>query len=548
VLTELVAAAGDQHIRVVAKSGLLRRPMRLSGRASPKSAESLVAVSVSRRSRSAARLSGMSMLHRITVDQLHERRWELLAVTSVGAFMSPLDGNIVAVALPAMGRGLAMSVGPLIWVQAAYLLAMAVLLIPLGRLADHRGRVRYYLLGIVVFTVGSMLAGVSMNGGWLIGSRVVQGAGAALLSATSAAIVTAVFPPQERGRALGINVMAVYLGLSIGPPLGGLLVEIFGWRSVFFVNLPIGLVVLIWGWLLMPRHERSAGAVPRSDVGGAALLGAFLIGLLMPLTFAPEWGWAAPQSIVLLGLAGASLVGFVVRELRVADPVLDLDLVLQNRLFAAANVAALLNYMALYAITYLTSIYLQQVSGRSAGLTGLLLLIQPLIMAVLSPFAGRLSDRVGSRVLTSGGMVAVAVGMTILATLRATSGLGHVLVALTVVGLGMAAFSAPNTSAIMGSVRSDQLGVASGFLGTMRVTGMALSLAVLGGIAAGRLGSLGTDLLMSHGHGAQAAILAARAAREYAVGYRYAMITGAALALVGAAVSLTRGARAEEQA
>ena len=483
----------------------------------------------------------MPLLSRITAEDAHRRRWELLALTSIGAFMAPLDGSIVSVALPVMSPDLHLSFAASMWVQAAYLLATAVLLIPLGRLADQHGRVRFYLIGIAVFTAGSLLAALSMNGAWLIVSRVVQGGGAALMVATSAAIVTAVFPPQERGRALGINVMAVYIGLSVGPPLGGILADSFGWRSIFFINLPIGLVVLVWGWMMLPRSERVQNA-PRVDFAGAALLGAFLISLLVPLTFAPSWGWAAPLTLGLLALAVAALTGFVIVERRVDSPVLDLDLLVHNRLFAAANTAALLNYMALYAIGLLTAIFLEIVQGRSAAVTGWLMLSQPLLMAVLSPYAGRLSDRVGSRVLATGGMVTVAVGMVLLAAMPATASVWQVAMDLAVVGLGMAAFSAPNTSAIMGSVRRDQLSVASAFLGTMRTAGMALSVALLGGIAASQLGRLGGRLLFTHGHGAGAASLAAQAVNGYAQGYRYAMITGAVLALIGAAVSLTRGA------
>ena len=182
----------------------------------------------------------MSLVKRITPEDAYRRRWQLLALTSIGAFMAPLDGSIVAVALPSMGKDLHLTFTAAIWVQAAYLLTTAVLLIPVGRLADEYGRVRFYLLGIAVFTLGSLLAALSMNGAWLIGSRIVQGAGSALMFATAAAIVTAVFPPKERGRALGINVMAVYLGLSLGPPLGGLLVDTLGWRSIFLITCPSG--------------------------------------------------------------------------------------------------------------------------------------------------------------------------------------------------------------------------------------------------------------------------------------------------------------------
>ncbi len=378
--------------------------------------------------------------------------------------MAPLDGSIVAVALPSMGKDLHLTFTAAIWVQAAYLLTTAVLLIPVGRLADEYGRVRFYLLGIAVFSLGSLLAALSMNGAWLIGSRIVQGVGSALMFATAAAIVTAVFPPSERGRALGINVMAVYLGLSLGPPLGGFLVDLLGWRSIFLINLPIGLVALLWGLFLLPRSERLDDA-PRVDYAGAALLGIFLISLLVPLTFATEWGWAAPGSLGLLLLSVAALVGFVVVERRVKAPILDLDLLTHNRLFVAANLAALLNYMALYAVSVLTAIHLEIVQGMSASATGLLILSQPLIMAVLSPFSGRLSDRIGSRVLTTGGMVAIAVGMVLLASMPEQAPVWQVAAYLGLVGLGMASFSAPNSSAIMGSVRRDQLSVASAFMG-----------------------------------------------------------------------------------
>ena len=482
----------------------------------------------------------MPSLTRITLDELHERRWELLALTSVGAFMGPLDGSIVSVALPAMSAELDLTFSASMWVQAAYLLTSATLLIPLGRLADHRGRVRFYLAGLVIFTIGSLLAAVSMSGAWLIGGRVVQGAGAALLASTSAAIVTSVFPPEERGRALGINVMAVYIGLSVGPPLGGFLVDTLGWRWIFFVNIPIGLLVLTWGWLMLPRHERP-GQAPRVDIAGAALLGAFLICLLVPLTFAPQWGWESTLVIVLLAAAGVALVAFVVVELRVSDPVLDLDLLVHNRLFAAANLAALLNYMALYAISILTAIFLQVVQGRSASFTGWLMLSAPVMQAVLSPLSGRLSDRIGSRVLTTTGMLLTAGGMVLLGTMPDDAGIFRVVVSLAVVGVGLASFSAPNASAVMGSVRRDQLGLASAFLSTMRTTGMSLSVALLGGIAASQLGALGGRLLFTHGHAAGVAGVGAAAVNGYADGYALAMLTGAAFALAGAAVSLTRG-------
>lgn len=480
----------------------------------------------------------MALIKRITAEDMHRRRWQVLALTSVGAFMWPLDGSIVNVALATIGEELHLSVTAAVWVSAAFLLTTAVLLIPAGRVADQHGRMRFYLVGIAVFTLASLLCAVSMNGTWLIVSRIVQASGAAFMGATSVAIVSAVFPSNERGRALGINVMAVYIGLTVGGPLGGFIVDAVGWRWIFLINLPVGAVVLVWGWFMLPRGEGAVGA-RRLDITGSVLLGAFLVCTLVPLTFFPVWGWTSPRTVGLLIAAAVAFVAFVTVERRVEAPILDLDLILKNRLFAAANVAALLNYMALYGISLLTAWFLQLVQYRSASLTGLLLLSMPLLMAILSPLSGRLSDRIGSRVLATGGMVAISGGMVLLALTTAATPLWHVAGCLGIVGLGMAAFSAPNTSAVMGSVRRDQLSQASGFQGTMRTSGQALSVALLGGIATSQLGALGGKLLFVHGRGGTA--LGAYAADAFAQGYRYAMLTGAALALAGALISLTRG-------
>jgi EmrB/QacA subfamily drug resistance transporter len=463
-----------------------------------------------------------------------QHRWALLGLTCVGAFMAPLDGSIVAVALPAMGPALHLSFAASLWVQAAYLLAMAVLLIPLGRLADQGDRLRYYLAGIAVFTLGSLCAALSRDATFLVLSRVLQGAGGALLTATATAIVAASFPPEERGRAVGINVMAVYLGLSVGPPLGGLLVDHLGWPWIFLVNLPVGVGAFAWGCtLLRPRRART-GQRTAADLPGALLLGTLLVCLVVPLTFSTEWGWRAPAIWVLLALVPAAFTAFLRVEARSAAPLVDLDLLRHNRLFAAANLAALLNYCALYAISVLTAVQLELVAGHPARITGWIMLAQPLMQASLSPLSGRLSDRIGSRTLATAGMVIVAAGMVILALIADAGGIVPMVGALALVGLGMAAFSAPNTSAIMGSVARPQLSVASAFLGTMRVTGQALSVALLGSIAAARLGPGGWDRLLAMDG-------APGVAGAFSWGYRAAMLTGASLALLGAWASMARG-------
>ncbi|HEX9081168.1 MAG TPA: MFS transporter, partial [Holophagaceae bacterium] len=384
----------------------------------------------------------------------------------------------------------------------------------------------------------SLVAALSVNGASLIAARVVQGLGGAFMFATSAALVTSAFPAGERGKALGLNVMATYLGLSVGPPLGGFLVDRFGWPWIFLVNLPIGILVLVWGGRILPRMAPpppppKAGKMAPLDGFGAALLAVALMALLVPLTFAETWGWRAPGTWSLLGVAGLAMGAFLHRERRADQPLVDLGLLRRNRLFAAANLAALLNYMALYAIAILTAIELQLVQGRSARTAGWIMLSQPAMQAVLSPWAGRLSDRLGSRLLSTTGMLLTALGMTLLALLGRRPEVVPILGALALVGMGLAAFSSPNTSAIMGSVGADQLSMASAFLSAMRVLGQALSVAILGGIAASHLGPGGWRAMLRTGGPPEAA-------QAFAQGYATAMATGAALALLGAWASLVR--------
>ncbi len=465
-------------------------------------------------------------------SELQRRRWWVLAVVSVGTFMVPLDASIVAVALPAMGPPLHLSFTEALWIQAAYLLVTSVLLIPAGRLADSLGLIRFYLLGTVVFGLASAGAALAPDGTLLIVARGIQGIGGAFIFATSAAVVTAVFPPELRGRAFGLNIMATYIGLTLGPLVGGVIVSHASWRWIFAINVPIAILTLVGGWGLV-RAEGKAGRVTdrsRFDLPGTALLAATLVALFLPLTFSPFWGWTSARTIGLLVLAAVFLVGFVLVEDRVRDPLLDLDLIRKNRVFAAANSATFTDYIAIFGCATLTAIFLEVVQGRSAQQAGLILLAQPVMMAILSPFTGRLSDRVGSRLPASAGMVLVAAGVLQLALLP--SSMGRVLVALGTIGVGMALFSAPNVSAVMGSVQRSQLSVASSFLSMMRFAGQGVSIALLGAIAASRLGPEGGRIILL---GETTSLANADA---FASGFRVAMFVAAAFAVVAAALSL----------
>lgn len=473
------------------------------------------------------------------LDALRARRWRVLAVTGMGAFLGPLDVTVVALALPAIGRDLGLSLSGAIWIQAGYLLTYALALIPAGRLSDQLGRLRVWRVGILVFAVSSLMSALAADDAWLLSWRAVQGFGGAMLAATSTALVTAVFPPSERGKALGLNIMALYLGLSLGPLIGGLLVESVGWRWIFLVNLPVAAAALA-GSLGLSEGRPVAGR-PRLDPIGTLLLGAGLSSAMIGLTFGPIWGWGSSRVVGMIVAGLALLAGFLVAETRVTAPLLDLSMFRRSRLFALGNLAALLNYAAMFGVIALTAVLLEVVGGHPPAEAGLIMVAQPAIMVALSPVAGRLSDRIGSRALASGGMVLVAAGLGILATMPPDVPVPLVVTGLAVTGLGMAAFSSPNTSAVMGAAERSRLGVAAAVLAMMRTLGQTLSLAVLGTLAAAPLGAAGARALFT----GDASGLSEAAG--YLDGYRLAMLVGAAIALVGAGLSLGRGPVARDR-
>ena len=338
--------------------------------------------------------------------------------------------------------------------------------------------------------------------------------------------------------------MAATIGLTLGPPLGGLIVTHLGWRWIFLVNAPVAAATLIAGWDLLgaERRDRTSerartGVVrgsSRIDAFGAALLGAMLAALFVPLIFSPLWGWINGWTIGLLAVAVALGGVFIVTEGRVRDPALDLGLFRRNRVFAGANAASVLYHAATYGVTIFTAVFLEVVQGHSAQRAGLILLTQPAIMTLFTPLAGRLSDRLGSHGLAATGMTLMAAGTTQLAFVSSSTPLGQVLAALATLGLGMALFSAPNLSAVMGSVDRSQLGIASGVFATMRFCGQGISIAMLGAIAASKLGPAGGRVILL---GARAGVGSAEA---FAAGYRLAMFVGTGLAIAGALTSLVR--------
>jgi MFS family permease len=479
--------------------------------------------------------------------ELSRHRWQVLILSSIGLFMGTILATVVAVALPRhLAPDLHLTYSQALWVQAIYPLTMAICLIPVGRLAQKAGLLRFCLLGVAVFGAFSIACGLSFSGPFLVAMRCLQATGGAIMSATSTALVTSVFPPHERGRGLGFNAMAGYLGLTIGPPLGGLIVSHVSWRWIFFVNIPLVLLMLVWGssFLGAERRDRAAAGQTtafrggaRLDLTGTLLLGLALSSLMVPLISVPFWGWSSPLTLGLLGGFVVLMAAFVLVEQRVHDPVLSLDLVSKNRVFAASTVAALLNYASIYGVTTLTAVFLEIVEGYSGQRAGLVLLASPVFMVGLSPVFGHLSDRVGQRIPTTGGMLLTVAGTMQLGLLPSPAPLWRIILGLCFVGLGMAAFSSPNISSVMGSVKRTELSLASGFLGTMRCAGQGLSVGLLGAIAASSLGPVGGRVIFL-GEKASTA-----AAESYSSGYRTAMLVAAGLAFGGALVCTVRGPR-----
>ena len=459
------------------------------------------------------------------ISRESDQKWLVLLAIGVGSFMSALDGSVGNTVLPLIRVAFGSSVAEIEWVVAIYLLVVSGLLLTFGRLGDIRGQRAVYLAGFAVFTLGSGLCALSPGAGALIAARGAQALGAAMLFANAPAILTKTFPPRERGRALGLQATMTYLGLTVGPSLGGWLAGRFGWQAIFTINLPVGALAFALSARAIPADPPPARA-ERFDLAGALSFLAGLISMLLALNLGHAWGWGSPGILALLGAAVVLLGAFIAIERRAAQPMLDLAL-FRRRLFAAATATAFLNYICIYSVVFLMPFYLIQGRGLTPAQAGLLLTAQPLVMAVAAPLSGALSDRIGSRLLSSLGMGILSIGLVLLATLEPGTPLPQVALRLTVVGLGTGIFISPNTSALMGAAPRARQGIASGVLATARNVGMVTGVGIAGAVF--------TTVL-------------ARAGAEEGLysGVRLAFLLAAGVAALGALVSTTRGRAAED--
>lgn len=398
----------------------------------------------------------------------------ILLIATLASFLTPFIGTSINIALPTIASELAVNAILLSWITTAFFLTSAMFAVPFGRIADIYGMKKIFTYGIIILTISSLLAAISPSAELLIIARVIQGVGSAMIFVTGIAIITSVFPPKERGKAIGVNISAVYIGLVMGPVLGGFLTEYMGWRSIFYLIVPLGLLVIGLIFWKMKGYEWAECKDEKMDYWGSLLY--ILMLALILIGFSNITG---PFGMLMVVLGVMGFISFIIMELRVDDPVLEVRLFLKNRKFAFSNLATLISYMGLFSVGFLLSLYLQFIKGFEPNIAGLILVVQTFFMVIISPIAGRLSDKFDAGKLASIGMAMITIGLLIFALITDETSIYTIIVGLAILGIGVGIFSAPNTHAIMGSVERKYFGVASATVSTMRLLGQTLGMGMI---------------------------------------------------------------------
>jgi EmrB/QacA subfamily drug resistance transporter len=396
----------------------------------------------------------------------------ILCATTLSSFITPFMGSSVNIALPVMAQDLSMTALTLSWVASSFILAAAITLVPLGRLADIHGRKKFFFYGAVIFTLASFLCIWSPTSTFLILVRVIQGVGGAMIFSTGTAILVSAYPLQERGRILGINIAAVYVGLTIGPFIGGLLTEQLGWRYIFLFTSLLG-IILILLIVFMNKEEWKGADGEGFDVIGSLLYAVALFSIMYGFSLLPA---LRAGGLIVFGVIG--LVFFIRQQLKIPYPLLNIYLFRDNKVFAFSNLAALINYCATFAVTFLLSLYLQHIKALSPLQAGIILIAEPVVQALFSPLAGRLSDRFEPRIIASIGMSLNVLGLVPLMFIHSGTSIHYIVLCLIVLGLGFALFSSPNVNATMSAVENKYYGIASATLATMRLVGQMFSMGI----------------------------------------------------------------------
>src|SRR6266508_3337235 len=449
------------------------------------------------------------------------RKWWTLGAVAFGLFMIMLDNTIVNVALPAIQRDLHIGISELEWVFNGYALTFGVLMLTGGKLADLLGRRRIFIVGLVVFTAASLACGLASSAGFLIGARVAQGVGSALMNPATLSIITATFPPRQRGMAIGIWAGTSAMALAIGPLVGGLITQYIDWSWIFFINVPVGILGIVVARLVIDE-SRDTSHEQRLDLPGLVTSAVGLFGLTYGLIETNDHAWGSARVLTLFAIAVVALTTFVLLELHQRLPMLDLSL-FRDPGFSGANTVMFLIGLAMFGIFFYNSLFLQRVLGYGAIKTGATFLPMTVLIMLVAPVAGKLSDRIGPRWLMGAGMTFLTGSLLLFGTLDAQSSWWAILPGLLVGGVGMAVTMAPTTAAAMASVPVDKAGVGSAVINSMRQVGGSLGIAVMGALVATTVSVTPFD---------------PRYATEFVPGYHRALHVGAAILLVGAAIAV----------
>jgi EmrB/QacA subfamily drug resistance transporter len=469
--------------------------------------------------------------------RLHRRfeyKWIALSVTTLGAMMAAIDSTIVILGLPSMMVELHAGLIEMVWVIIGYLLVSTVFLLTFGRIADMLGRVRLYNLGFVVFTFGSLLCGLARHATGLIVFRLVQGSGAAMMMVNSMAILTEVFPPNERGRALGINGITWAAGGIIGPVLGGFILSIASWRWIFFINIPIGIIGALWGFVAL--REMGERRAEKFDGTGAAIFSVGLLALLLALTSGIQYRFTSAPILGLFAVFAVATVAFLFRERHAEFPTLDLSL-FRDRVYNFSVLSATIQSLALFSVNFMIVFYLQGVRGYDPLKAALLLIPMPLMSSIVGPFSGLVADRIGARFPATLGLLLQAAALVWFMRLTPTTPYFELASGLALMGLGGGMFFPPNTSAAMSAAPRQRLGIASAALGTMRQTGMVVSFALSLAVAAS---ALPRDVMLKLFVGTSVS-LGSAVMQEFVLGMHRAFLVSFVLCLVAAGFSIVRG-------
>ncbi len=421
-------------------------------------------------------------------DDQYAKKWWVMVTVSMGVLLATIDGSIVNVALPRLVTELETTFNVIQWVVLGYLLTLAAFTLGVGRAGDVLGKKSIYTIGFGAFTAASVMCGLAPSVGFLIAFRVVQGIGAVMILSLGSAILVEAFPAAERGKALGLIGTAVSVGIISGPVLGGVLISAFGWRAIFFVNLPVGILGTWLAVRYVPRSVRRPGQ--RFDFVGASLMSVGLLALSLALTMGQEAGFASPLVLGLFALAAVAGVAFVRVELAVASPMVQLRM-FRSRILTVSVVTGYLQFVVLSGTFFLLPFFLEEVQGRPIGQVGLMLGAAPLVLGLISPLAGTWSDRIGVKPLTVGGLIITAVAYAAYLTLEVDTSVLHFVLLALPLGLGIGVFQSPNNSAIMGSVPPEYMGVGGGLLTLTRLLGQITGIAVLGSVWATRVAAAG---------------------------------------------------------